>query len=271
MGDRYGVEKEIIEMEQRIPENERSRPARPSSGSLIAGAILIGLGILALVGQFIDIGDTFATVLMYGFAAVFLAVFATNPRQRWWALIPAYVFGVIGTFLFVEPILRGEMDAIYWLIAIGAPFLLVFLSNPRRRWWALIPTYVMATTAFFLLVEGLLPGDLDGAYWLFAVAAPFLLVFLTDPGRRWWALIPGGILSAIGVALFVSNAELIVALALIVLGGFLLARQFLGGGRRAAVAAPPQAAAPKYGPEADKAPADFEPIGAREGQDSERM
>jgi len=152
-------------------------------------------------------------------------------------------------FLTVEPILWGDLDAVYWLFATAAPFFVVFAGNTKKRWWALIPVYILGVTGLFLLFEPLMWGDLDAAYWLLAIAVPFVVVFLTDTQRRWWALIPAGVLVSITLAVFMAELQVLIPVVLIGGGLFLLVRR---GSARRELAAPPSA--PLTGPEADKPP-----------------
>ncbi len=246
-----------------IPPNERiAAPNERRSGlTWLAGLVMVVLGVLFLFGQIWYSGDLFASILLMGFGATFFAVYLTN-RKHWWALIPTYILMVTGAFIAIEPVLWGEGDAIYWLAAVGLPFLYLFVTDPAKRWWALIPTYVFASTGAFLIVEPILWGDLDGAYWLFAIALPFFAVYVTGPRNRWWALIPGGILASIGVGLFVSSIALVLPVAFIIAGIVLLTRQ--ARQRRAADAPSMEPPAPRYGPEADRPAPEFEPLGARE-------
>src|SRR5690606_41960036 len=53
------------------------------------------------------------------------------------------------------------------------------------------------------------PGDIVGAYVMFAIALPFLYVYLRNR-ENWWALIPGGIMLTIGVGLLAGAFEIII-------------------------------------------------------------
>ncbi len=196
---------------------------------------------------------------IYWLAAVglpFLVTFLVSPRRNWWALIPAYLFGSVAAFLMVERLLPGDWDAIYWLAVVGAPFLITAITNLSKRWWALIPAYVFGTAGTFLLLERMLNDELIAAYWLFAIAAPFFIVLVINPRRNWWALIPGGILAAIGFGLTVAAIEYLIPAIMLVAGIYLLLRYMRGAG-----SAPER---PRRGPEADLEP----PSQHREGPDS---
>jgi hypothetical protein len=223
---------------------------------------LIPAYIFAVTGAFILVepllwGDADGAYWASAVGLPFLVTYLTNTK-RWWALIPAYILLTTAVFLLIEPILWGDLDAAYWLFATAAPFFVVFAGNPKRRWWALIPVYIFGVSGVFVLVEPILWGDLDAAYWLVAVAVPFFIVFLGDTQRRWWALIPAGVMASAALAVLVSELELLIPVILIGGGLFLLVRR--GTARRKVEAPVP---APLTGPEADK-PLEFEAIGERE-------
>ena len=107
------------------------------------------------------------------------------------------------------------------------PFLIVFLSN-TEQWWALIPTYVMAAIGLMvgLIGLGILSDLLIPAYVMFAIALPFFVVYLRDT-KQWWALIPAGIMTAIGILIMagqVISSGVFWAVLLILLGLFFIYR-----------------------------------------------
>ncbi len=197
------------------------------------------------------------TYVMFAIALPFLYVYVRSPR-RWWALIPAYVMMAIAGIILLDEIFRAPESLIGMCVmfAIAAPFLFVYVRSPRR-WWALIPAYVMMAIAGIILLDEILraPESLIGMYVMFAIAAPFLLVYLRNP-RRWWALVVALGMAALGVLIFLSSdaAGYVVPIAMIAAGAFVLLRS---RSRRAPVeaipaAAPPAAEKPASGPEADQ-------------------
>ena len=149
----------------------------------------------------------------------------------------------------------GDWTTPVWSLILGAVglfFLAIFLGD-RQQWWALIPAYVLLAVGLMvaLLESGVLSDLLVPAYVMFAGAIPFLVVFALTP-KEWWPLIPGGIMTIIGLAFLVAEAavEYIGPVALVVVGIWILARQFL----RKEPAAPDAPAV--AGPEADEPPAE---------------
>ncbi len=226
----------------------RSLSARPAA---IVGGLLILLGLFTLLDNFVPwvsglmwaAALALAGVLVYG---VFL-----SDRNNWWLQIPAYVLWAVAGLIVIATLnlLRGEWIASYVLYAIGLPFLVVYVRN-TENWWALIPAYVMAAIGTMIGLIGLrvLNDLLIPAYIMFAIAAPFLFVYLRNP-RNWWALIPGGIMSLIGFGFFMGSGvfQVVVPVVLIAGGLLLIARQFFGGG-------PVRPERPRTGPEADRPP-----------------
>jgi hypothetical protein len=168
--------------------------------NVVWGALLILLGLLALIQTFTNLSAwTWVAALSAGGLAMFAIYLATRSHQV--ALIPAYVLWVVALLiaLITLNILRDEAIATFVLAAIALPFLIVFLRN-RTQWWALIPTYVLFAVALMVGLIGIrvLRDEAIATYVLWAIALPFLIVFLNN-NNQWWALIPTYVLGAIGL------------------------------------------------------------------------
>lgn len=239
------------------------------SGNWFVGVILIALGGAFLVNQLVP-GFISGLLWAGAFAVGGLAVYnwyRNNPSQ-WWALIPAYVAEVVAALIALGTLhIPGELIGTFVMLAIGAPFLYVYLRD-HDNWWALIPAYTMAVIGGLILLAGfnIINGTMVAAYINFAIAAPFLYVYLTNR-NNWWALIPGGIMATIGLAFFVAGMAYLIPVFMILVGIYLLVRQTNGKKSAATQTSTPEAPAqpstPQYGPEADKPLAEFEPLGAR--------
>ena len=168
--------------------------------ALVAGYFFLLIASVILFTEVMGMGDEFiAIVLMPGFALPFLYVYLKN-KTRWWALIPAYVFLLIGLLITSDEVL-GLSDKVIGpgvLIGIGLPFLYVYFRN-RDNWWALIPSYVLLAIGFMVgLLEYNLLRDLAiPSFIMLVVAFPFFFVYILDREKS-WALIPGGITALIG-------------------------------------------------------------------------
>ncbi len=80
-------------------------------------------------------------------------------------------------------------------------FLFVFLTNFRERWWAAIPATTLSGLASTIFLDNYAPGFLaqfTGSIFLASIGAGFVLVYLADM-RKWWAIIPAGVLTTIAV------------------------------------------------------------------------
>jgi hypothetical protein len=217
--------------------------------ALIPGYILVIIGAIILFGTSNFPGEFIGTFVMFAIAAPFIYVYLLNREQNWWALIPAYAMSVIGLIVATSSVLPGLMIGSWIMFAIAAPFIYVYLRN-HEHWWALIPAYAMSAIGVLVAVSSFIPGPVIGAYVLFAIALPFIYVYLRNH-EHWWALIPAGIMSVIGAGLLIAGIQeivpvtLIIPVALIVAGIFLLGRQVAGDKPGIEV---------KTGPGADKPP-----------------
>lgn len=159
-------------------------------------------GALALTIELSELGlqgSVVAAPILASIALPFAVAFVLEPRQRWWALIPAWVMVVLTSLmLFVERV-PGEAVAALILFSIALPFLVVFLVDRSRR-WALIPAFVLAAVGMIPLLATRLSGELMGAVVLMFIALPFFVVYFWSE-RNWWALVPAGILTSIALSL----------------------------------------------------------------------
>jgi len=203
--------------------------AKGTKQILLWSLVLILVGLLLLVGQFIEVGPwVWVAVLTVG-GVCGLGLFLTD-RSDWLVLLAAYILLAIAVLIAVEALdfLPDEAISVYVLLAIACPFLAVYIRN-RSQWWWLIPAYTLAAVGgVVILAEGAgVNENLITAYVMFAIAAPFFVVYVRDRSQ-WWFLIPGGIMAAIGLGFLIAENALAVlgALALIGLGLWSLVRGF---------------------------------------------
>jgi len=197
--------------------------------SLVGGGLLILFGAMSLLEVYVDLGPwVWVAVLTLAGLSIY-AVYAIDRVDKW-MLIPSYALLAIALFLTLVTlnVLRDEVIAFYVLTAIALPFLFVFLRD-RKQWWALIPAYVLFAVGLMvaLIGFGILDDLLIPAYVMFAIAIPFFVVYARN-SKNWWALIPGGIMTVIGLSFFIAGdaVQFIGPALLIIAGIWILARQF---------------------------------------------
>ena len=196
---------------------------------LVWGGLLILFGVLSLVEVYYDLGVwVWVVVLTVGALGVY-GIYATDREQKWMLIISYVMLAVAGLLTLLElNVLSDPFVATYVLLAIALPFLVAFLFN-RANWGLLIPAYVLTVIGVMVpLIElGVLGDILIAAYIMFAIAIPFFVVYLRN-SQNWWALIPAGILTFIGLAFIIAEAavEYIVPVVLIAVGILIVVRQF---------------------------------------------
>jgi hypothetical protein len=203
---------------------------RAKKQALVWGGLLILFGAVLMAENLTDLSAWMWVGVLVLAGLIPLVVYLSD-RAEWGFLIPAYVFWAVAGLvaLVTLSILSGDFVALYVLGAIALPFLVVFARN-RANWWALIPAYVLLCVgAMVVLIEQSLLGDLlIPAYVMFAIALPFFVVYLRNT-THWWALIPGGVTSAIGLSFLIAEAvaQYVVPVVLIVAGAVILVRHLV--------------------------------------------
>ena len=91
------------------------------------------------------------------------------------------------------------------LAGIALPFIVVFLLDTKKHWWALIPAWVMTAITFVVLFERQMGDALTGAFVLFSIALPFFVVFFMNAQKNWWAVIPACVMGFIALAVLLER------------------------------------------------------------------
>ena len=186
---------------------------------LLWSVVLILLGALALVNMAVELSPWVWAGFLAAAGLVGLFLFWRDTSD-WIVLLASYILWAVALLigLVATDILQDEAVAFYVLIAIALPFLGVYYRN-RALWWALIPAYTMlAVVGVIVLAELAGAGDnLVTAYVMFAIALPFFFVYIRNRSH-WWALIPGGILGAIGVGFLLTEGAAAIVGAVLLIG-----------------------------------------------------
>ena len=201
----------------------------------ILALLLIGVGVVFLLDslQVLEIGALlWAAILgMAGILSLFL--FVLN-HEWWWALIPGFVGLSLGLLIGVSellPDLEGDWIGALFMGGLGLGFLAIFFVR-RDFWWALIPGGVLWTLALVIGLSSALtmPDELAGGVLFLGLGLTFALLSLLPAGqaRMKWALIPGGVLLFLGLAVFASVGgtlfDYLMPAALVLAGVYLLVR-----------------------------------------------
>jgi hypothetical protein len=166
------------------------------------GLVLIlggGLFLAQSLGYVVSMSPVFWMVVFAGMSVLFLVSYFLNGVRHWGWLFPALIFGSTAlTIGLSEAGVEGNLVAAPILLGVAVPFLVAFAFDPHKRWWALIPAWIMVVNTSLVLFSDQVQGELIGSMVLFSIALPFLVVYLLNRSKR-WALIPASILAVVGL------------------------------------------------------------------------
>lgn len=200
------------------------------------GVLLILAGLLFLVETWNPTLEVWSWVWAGLFAVTgvtFLSYF-WRVIEAWWAAIPGFTLLGLSAVVTLTSLnwLQGAALGTLFLGSIGLGFWVVY-ARRRDYWWAIIPGGALFSVAAVALVAESFPLQ-AGSILFFGLAITFgLLMVLPIPeGPQRWALIPAGVLAAVGVLILLNQpgaANIFWALALIGAGLYLVYRQWGGG------------------------------------------
>jgi hypothetical protein len=172
--------------------------------------IMIAAGVLFLLQEtgVIDYhqlpGTTWAVIFAVFSGFFFLTYFLQGVRAWGW-LFPAVMCAALALIIGLSGTQLGDaISGAPVLLAIAIPFLVAFVLEPKKGWWALIPAWVMICLTLVVFFESSFSGNFIGAFVLYSIALPFLVVYLLDRTRR-WALIPAASLAVLGTIPLLEN------------------------------------------------------------------
>lgn len=215
---------------------------KPTNLNILWGLLLIVAGVIALLQSFelIATYNTWGIVwgvlfAIAGFA--FLWWFLRDITDAWWAVIPGLTLlalaGVIAAGWLGWAEQNGAWLGGFFLAAIGLSFWIIYFIRPSH-WWPIIPGGVLFTLAAVVTASTWIEGTAIAAILFFGLALTFGLVYIlpTPEGRMIWALITAGVLVLLGLLTaltYTSAVNYVWAVALILVGVYMLYRQGRGG------------------------------------------
>lgn len=196
---------------------------------VVLGGLLIIFGGMALLETVTDLGAwVWVAVLTIGGLLVYGA-YATDRAEKWLLIISYTMLAVAGLVtLLTLGVLDDPFVPTYVLLAIALPFVVAFLLD-RTKWGLLIPAYVLLVVGVMVPLTdlGVINDFLIVSLILFAIAIPFFVVYARNT-KNWWALIPAGVLTIIGIAFLIAETavQYIGPVVLVIIGLWIITRAF---------------------------------------------
>ena len=136
---------------------------------------------------------------------VFFIRYLLAGLRYWGWLFPVCIFLALAGMLWLGTSnYRQAWIAAPFFGAIAVPFLVAFVVDFRKNWWALIPAFAMLMCGSVIVFADQVPGEVIGASFMFAIAIPFAAVYLANR-KNWWALIPAFSMASIGTLILFSR------------------------------------------------------------------
>ncbi|HZJ09660.1 MAG TPA: hypothetical protein VFD39_08200 [Trueperaceae bacterium] len=190
-----------------------------SNDKQLTGAILIGVGVLALLGLtgvFRFIGGLVGAVL-FGALAYYAYTQGVRRGNTAWRLA---AFPLAG--LALASILPGAIGGATFLASLGLAFAMYWKLD-ERRWWAMIPAGTLASLGAVAFLESFM-GASAGWLFLFGLAATFFALTRLRVEPQPWAIWPAGALAVVSLMSFTTSGSWLMPVLLIAVGGWLLVR-----------------------------------------------
>jgi hypothetical protein len=178
-------------------------------GWLFPAGVFGGLAVtIALAVNNVD-SAAVGSPLFFGLLIPFAAAYLTDRSKNWWALIPGGVMLFLALVtLLVDTTANDEWIGSMFLFMVGLPFLVVYLHNRTKNWWALIPAGVLLFLSLIVILSTSVRGEWIGSLFLFAIALCFFVVYFRSE-KNWWAIIPAGAMTTLAVVASLGIAGLI--------------------------------------------------------------
>lgn len=195
--------------------------------ALIPGGVMLFLALVTLLVDNVG-GEWIGSLFLFLIALSFFVVYLNN-RTRNWALLVAYILGVLS----IAPAMasfEGDTAAYFgpvFLFAVALPFFIVYFRS-ETNWWAIIPAGATTTLAVIttLAIAGWIQDESEGGYvpavLMGGLAITFAVVWLRN--AKPWAKVVTIVLAALAVVsvFSASYTEIIWPIVFILAGGYLL-------------------------------------------------
>ncbi len=166
--------------------------ANKTKGNLLTGFLLVAVGIVALLVQFMPntLGDNLGRFLLLGLGVIFLALGIATREDGWF--IPGGILSGLGAgvLLVSSPLaarLGGDEGGWFLLAFAGGWFLIPLLTAvfaDETHWWALIPGGIIGLVGLTVLYGGLFANVLEWAGRLWPLGLIIGGVLLLWQSRR---------------------------------------------------------------------------------------
>jgi hypothetical protein len=170
--------------------------------NLIWGLILIVAGALFMarnLGYELNLTPVMAMMLFAALSVLCFIRYFAGDLKRWGRLMPACLFAAFTVMIGLsEADVQDSLIATPLFVGFAIPFAVALIADARQNYWAVMPLTIFSMLALGTALDNFTASTALGGLAAFIVAAPFYFVYFTQP-KQWWALIPAGILSAIGV------------------------------------------------------------------------
>jgi len=174
-----------------------------NKSGLFWGLLLIiggGVALAQQLGYMNQLPDS-AWMWVFGLISlVGLVSYITSGFKEWGWLFPAGIFGglAVTVALATNNVNNAAVGSpIFFGLLI--PFVVAYLTDRTRNWWALIPGGIMLFLAVVTLLVDNVGGEWIGSLFLFLIALSFLIVYFSNRTRS-WALLVAYILGVLALA-----------------------------------------------------------------------
>lgn len=159
-------------------------------GNFVGGLILIVVGVLALLAQFVDIGEMMGWIVLGGLSLVFIVAGIATRQSGFFipgGILTGLALGVLLTIERVEiPFVEDEGGLFLLAFAAGwvlIPVLSIIFTRGERHLWALIVAAIMALVGAAVSFGGAAMDALEllGRIWPIFLIAGGLLILLKRP------------------------------------------------------------------------------------------